>query len=221
MPPDLAEDSRVKKVARVEREDCLTRLEGLVNLTTSLLERPVIVAELASRGLDQATLESLRDDAQSSVAAARLVDSLPPRWSVASTTPPIVPGTTPLATWAAANAADIDKLHAPKPRKSTNDGATYGNDRLRSTNASSWRRRATKFRRIRDLLRVKGIGPRSLQRTEPLVVLDPPKPTPEREPPSGEHPEKPHVADQVEPAPVEEHRAHQRVPARLLVDHAG
>lgn len=63
----------MKKVARVEREDCLTRLEGLVNLTTSLLERPVIVAELASRGLDQATLESLRDDAQSSVAAGKNV----------------------------------------------------------------------------------------------------------------------------------------------------
>lgn len=43
-----------------------------------------------------------------------------------------------------------------------------------------------RFRRIRDLLRVKGIGPRSLQRIEPLVVLDPPKPAPEREPPSGD-----------------------------------
>jgi hypothetical protein len=77
---------------------------------------------------------------------ARLVDSLPPRWTVASTTPPIVPGTTPLATWAAANAADIDKLHAPKPRKSTNGGTTYGNDRdyingdfINRFNLAGWR----------------------------------------------------------------------------------
>ena len=32
-----------------------------------------------------------------------------------------------------------------------------------------------RFRRVRDLLRIRGIGYRSLKRIEPLVVLDPPK----------------------------------------------
>lgn len=38
------------------------------------------------------------------------------------------------------------------------------------------RTRLGKFRKLRDLLRVKGIGPRSLKRLAPLVVLDPPPP---------------------------------------------
>jgi competence protein ComEA len=33
-----------------------------------------------------------------------------------------------------------------------------------------------RFRRVEDLLRVRGIGPRSLRRLRPLVVLDPPAP---------------------------------------------
>ena len=36
-----------------------------------------------------------------------------------------------------------------------------------------------RFRRVRDLLRVRGIGYRTLKRIEPLVVLDPPA-APER-----------------------------------------
>jgi competence protein ComEA len=36
------------------------------------------------------------------------------------------------------------------------------------------RERLGKFKRITDLLRVKGIGPKSLRRLTPLLVLDPP-----------------------------------------------
>lgn len=38
------------------------------------------------------------------------------------------------------------------------------------------RKRLGRFRRVRDLLRVRGIGFRSLRKIEPLVVVDPPKP---------------------------------------------
>lgn len=44
------------------------------------------------------------------------------------------------------------------------------------------RERLGKFRRVTDLLRVKGIGPKSLRRLTPLLVLDPPK---EEEAPEG------------------------------------
>jgi competence protein ComEA len=40
------------------------------------------------------------------------------------------------------------------------------------------RTRLKRFRRVQDLLRVKGIGPRSLKRLMPHMVLDPPLPTP-------------------------------------------
>jgi competence protein ComEA len=36
------------------------------------------------------------------------------------------------------------------------------------------RTRLKKFRRVTELLRVRGIGPKSLKRLEPLVVLDAP-----------------------------------------------
>ncbi|MCA9592605.1 MAG: helix-hairpin-helix domain-containing protein [Myxococcales bacterium] len=38
------------------------------------------------------------------------------------------------------------------------------------------RERLGRFRRIQDLLRVRGIGPRSLRRMRPHLVLDPPEP---------------------------------------------
>jgi competence protein ComEA len=40
------------------------------------------------------------------------------------------------------------------------------------------RTRLKRFRRVQDLLRVKGIGPRSLKRLLPHLVLDPPAPAP-------------------------------------------
>jgi competence protein ComEA len=40
------------------------------------------------------------------------------------------------------------------------------------------RTRLKRFRRVQDLLRVKGIGPRSLKRLMPHLVLDPPAPAP-------------------------------------------
>jgi competence protein ComEA len=42
-----------------------------------------------------------------------------------------------------------------------------------------------RFRSVRDLLRVRGIGPRSLKRLEPLVVLDPPPPPAASSAPNG------------------------------------
>jgi competence protein ComEA len=48
------------------------------------------------------------------------------------------------------------------------------------------RERLGRFRSVRDLLRVKGIGPRSLARLEPLVVLDPPKQEPPKQEPPNE-----------------------------------
>lgn len=44
------------------------------------------------------------------------------------------------------------------------------------------RERLGRFKRITDLLRVKGIGPKSLRRFTTLVVLDPPEPEPEPQP---------------------------------------
>lgn len=41
-----------------------------------------------------------------------------------------------------------------------------------------------RFRRIEDLRRVRGIGRKALERLKPLVVLDPPEPPPEAEPPA-------------------------------------
>ena len=40
------------------------------------------------------------------------------------------------------------------------------------------RTRLKRFRRVQDLLRVRGIGPRSLKRLLPQIVLDPPPPAP-------------------------------------------
>ena len=37
------------------------------------------------------------------------------------------------------------------------------------------RDKLVRFRSVRQLLRVKGIGPRTLQRMQPLIVLDPPE----------------------------------------------
>lgn len=45
------------------------------------------------------------------------------------------------------------------------------------------RERLGKFKRITDLLRVKGIGPKSLKKLKPHLVLDPPKPPVEPDPP--------------------------------------
>jgi competence protein ComEA len=39
------------------------------------------------------------------------------------------------------------------------------------------RRKLGRFRRVEDLLRVRGIGPRLLRRLRPKVTVDPPKPT--------------------------------------------
>jgi len=66
LPPvdaETAELPEVKLVKRVEREDKPAQLEGLANLTKVLLTRPLIVAELTSRGFDQAALEQLHADA--------------------------------------------------------------------------------------------------------------------------------------------------------------
>lgn len=50
------------------------------------------------------------------------------------------------------------------------------------------RQRLKRFRRPSDLLRVRGIGVKSLQRMLPHLVLDPPKPPPAPEPPTGPPP---------------------------------
>jgi competence protein ComEA len=42
-----------------------------------------------------------------------------------------------------------------------------------------------RFRRLSDLLRVKGIGPKSLRKWKDQVVLDAPKPEPTPEPDAG------------------------------------
>lgn len=39
-----------------------------------------------------------------------------------------------------------------------------------------------RFKRVSDLLRIRGIGPRRLKQIAPLLVLDPPPPPPEKEP---------------------------------------
>lgn len=72
-PPDpsLADDPAVKKVQRVEREDKQTRLAGLANFVATILTRPNIVAEYASRGIDQPWLESLRAEAEAAARAGR------------------------------------------------------------------------------------------------------------------------------------------------------
>jgi competence protein ComEA len=53
------------------------------------------------------------------------------------------------------------------------------------------RERLKRFRRITDLLRVRGIGPKTLRRMRPQLVLDVPEPRPSSEPqpaPSAPHP---------------------------------
>lgn len=67
----LAEDERVKKLTRVAREDRTSRLDGLANLVATLLTRPPMVAELTTRGLDEAALEALRADADASSRAGK------------------------------------------------------------------------------------------------------------------------------------------------------
>lgn len=71
--PALAEDERVKKLTRVAREDRVTRLDGLANLVATILTRPAMVAELTSRGMDEAALEALRADADASARAGKNV----------------------------------------------------------------------------------------------------------------------------------------------------
>ena len=71
--PALAEDERVKKLSRVAREDRVTRLDGLANLVATILTRPATVAELTSRGMDEAALEALRADADTSARAGKNV----------------------------------------------------------------------------------------------------------------------------------------------------
>jgi hypothetical protein len=72
-PPDpaLAADPAVKKVERVEREDKLTRLDGLANLVATILTREKLVAELTARGLDAAALTALQVDAAASARAGK------------------------------------------------------------------------------------------------------------------------------------------------------
>jgi hypothetical protein len=62
---ELAADPDIKKVARVERADIPTRLEGVANFCASLLEegREAIVAQLEARAMPRAKLEELREDA--------------------------------------------------------------------------------------------------------------------------------------------------------------
>lgn len=62
--PNMAEDPAVKIIERVPREDRLTRLHGLANLSKTLLGREAIVAELARRGIDEVALTQLQTDAQ-------------------------------------------------------------------------------------------------------------------------------------------------------------
>lgn len=69
--PELAENPDVKRVEAVEREDKLTLLSGLANLTKTLLGRPTIVAELTRRGLDEAALTQLQADAEAGWAAGK------------------------------------------------------------------------------------------------------------------------------------------------------
>jgi hypothetical protein len=71
--PALAEDERVKKLTRVAREDRISRLDGLANLVATLLTRAPMVAELTSRGIDEAALEALRTDADASSRAGKNV----------------------------------------------------------------------------------------------------------------------------------------------------
>ncbi len=71
--PSLADDPRVKKVERVEREDKHTRLAGLASFVATILTRDAIVAELASRGMDREALTALHAEADAAVRAGQNV----------------------------------------------------------------------------------------------------------------------------------------------------
>jgi hypothetical protein len=71
--PSLADDPRVKKVERVEREDKHSRLAGLASFIATLLTRDAIVAELASRGMDRDFLTALHADADAAARAGQNV----------------------------------------------------------------------------------------------------------------------------------------------------
>lgn len=67
--PALDEEPEVKRVKAVEAEDKVSRLSGLANLIQAYRTRPNIVAELARRGMDDATLAKLQADAQAAANA--------------------------------------------------------------------------------------------------------------------------------------------------------
>jgi hypothetical protein len=69
--PALANDPDVKRLERTEREDKVSVLEGIANLTSALLTRENIVTDLTARGLDRAALERLRDDANAEARAGK------------------------------------------------------------------------------------------------------------------------------------------------------
>ncbi len=50
----------------------------------------------------------------------------------------------------------------------------------RAENILALRKRLGEFKRVEDLLRVKGIGRKALARLKPLVVVNPPSPAPDR-----------------------------------------
>lgn len=85
-----------------------------------------------------------------------------------------------------------EEAPAPAPQGVTADGKIVlnratateftrlpGVGQRRAEQIVALRERLGRFRRVTDLLRVKGIGPKSLRRLTPLVVLDPPEPDPD------------------------------------------
>lgn len=92
----------------------------------------------------------------------------------------------------AATPCAAEEAAAPAPQGITADGKVVlnrataaeltrlpGVGQRRAEQIVALRERLGRFKRITDLLRVKGIGPKSLRRLEPLVVLDPPQPEPD------------------------------------------
>lgn len=92
----------------------------------------------------------------------------------------------------AASPCVSEEAPAPAPQGVTADGKIVlnratateltrlpGVGQRRAEQIVALRERLGRFRRVTDLLRVKGIGPKSLRRLTPLVVLDPPEPDPD------------------------------------------
>jgi len=65
--PNAEPTEEMKKVERVQRSDLPTRARGLAALCSVILQRPPIVAALAARGFEEATLEKLGEDAEAIV----------------------------------------------------------------------------------------------------------------------------------------------------------